>query len=35
MKTDGEQRFIKLMIVEDQKEVREGLRYLLDLDPRR
>ncbi|HCM27544.1 MAG: DNA-binding response regulator [Treponema sp. GWB1_62_6] len=34
MKTDGEQRFIKLMIVEDQKEVREGLRYLLDLDPR-
>ncbi len=34
MKTDAESKRIKLMIVEDQKEVREGLRYLLDLDAR-
>lgn len=33
MNNDGRQP-IKLVIVEDQREVREGLRYLLGLDPR-
>ncbi len=34
MNSDGGAKRIKLVIVEDQKEVREGLSYLLNLDAR-
>jgi hypothetical protein len=34
MKSDAESRRVDVVIVEDEKEVREGLRYFLGLDDR-